>query len=381
MLKHKDDVVKGNTDGVAYLLKKNKVDLLKGRGSFVDATTIKVTDEGGKETNYKTKNVVIATGSKPVEIPPAKFDRKTVVSSTGALKFDSVPKHLIVIGGGVIGLELGSVWMRLGAKVTVVEALDRILPTMDADVSKEALKILKKQGMKFMLGTKLMETSVSKSGVKAVCDKGGESVELKGDKMLVAVGRKPNTEGLNSEAIGITLERGKVPINDHWQTCVPNIFAIGDVVDGPMLAHKAEEEGVAVSEIIAGKPGHVNYGVIPGVVYTWPEIASVGMTSQECKEKGIDVNVGKFPFAANGRARALGTTGGFVKIIADKTSDKILGAHAIGPHVSEMIGEIVVAMEFGASAEDVGRSCHAHPTMSEVFKEASLDVDRRSLNK
>jgi dihydrolipoamide dehydrogenase len=381
MLKHKDDVVKGNTDGVAYLLNKNKVDWLKGRGSFVDANTIKVTDAKGKETLYKTKNIVIATGSKPVEIPPAKYDRKTIVSSTGALKFSSVPKHLIVVGGGVIGLELGSVWLRLGAKVTVVEAMDRLMATMDPDLSKEALKLFKKQGMEFLIGTKLMETTVTKTGVKAVCDKNGEKIELKGDKMLVAVGRKANTEGLNVEAVGIELERGKVPVDDHWSTSAPGVYAIGDVIKGPMLAHKAEEEGVAVAEILAGKPGHVNYGVIPGVVYTWPEVAAVGLTSDECKEQGIAVNVGKFPFSANGRARALGCTDGFVKIIADKSTDKILGAHAIGPYVSEMIGEIVVAMEFGASAEDVARSCHAHPTMSEVFKEASLDVDKRSINK
>ena len=382
MLGRKDEVVKGNTEGVAYLMKKNKVDVLKGRGSFVDANTIKVTDGDGKEESYKTKNTVIATGSKPVEIPPAKFDRKSIVSSTGALKFETVPKHLIVIGGGVIGLELGSVWLRLGSKVTVVEAMDRILPTMDEDISKEALRIFKKQGMEILLNTKLTETKVGKTQVTAKCDKGGEIVELKGDKVLVAVGRYAYTEGLNVEGIKLALERGKVPVDDHWQTSVKGVYAIGDVIAGPMLAHKAEEEGIAVAENIAGKSGHVNFGTIPGVVYTWPEIASVGLTTQECKEQGIEFNVGKFPFSANGRARAMGgSTDGFVKILACKKTDKVLGGHMIGPTASELIAEVVLAMEFGASAEDIARTCHAHPTLSEVTKEAALDIEKRSINK
>jgi dihydrolipoamide dehydrogenase len=382
MLERKLGVVKGLTGGIEYLFKKNKITWLKGRGSFVDATTIKVTDAKGKESTYKTKKVVVATGSKPVEIPPAKFDRDRIVSSTGALSFPMVPKHLIVVGGGVIGLELGSVWLRLGSKVTVVEAQDRILATMDGDVSKEMTKILKKQGMEFMLDTKLKGTSVTKTQVKAVCEKAGETIEIKGDRMLVAVGRYANTAGLNPEAVGLKLdERGRVSVNEHWQSNIPNIYAIGDVIVGPMLAHKAEDEGVAVAEVIAGKHGHVNYEAIPGVVYTWPEVASVGLSEEECKEKGIKVNIGKFPYAVNGRAQALGTTDGFAKLIADATTDRLLGAHLVGPTASELISELVIAMEFGASAEDIARSCHAHPTLSEVTKEAALGVDRRSLHK
>lgn len=380
MLKRKDEVVKGFTGGVAGLFKKNKVTWLKGRGSFVDAHTVKVTAADGSATEHKTKNVVIATGSKPIEIPPAKYDRHAIVSSTGALKFDSVPKHLIVVGGGVIGLEMGSVWMRLGAKVTVIEALPHILNGMDGELQKTMRKILEKQGMEFLTDTKLVETKVGKKEVTAVCEKAGEKVEIKGDKMLVAVGRKPNTEGLNAEAIGLVLERGRVPINDHFATPVSGVYAIGDVVRGPMLAHKAEDEGIAVAEILAGKPGHVNYEAIPGVVYTWPEVASVGATEEQCKEQGIAVNIGKFPFIANGRAKALGNTDGFVKIIADAKTDRVLGVHMIGPTVSELIAETVLAMEFGSSAEDIARTCHAHPTLSEVVKEAALGVDKRSIH-
>ncbi len=380
MLKRKDEIVKGLTGGVAGLFKKNKVTWLKGRGSFVDAQTVAVTAPDGSVTKHTTRATVIATGSKPIEIPPAKYDRVTIVSSTGALKFDTVPKHLIVVGGGVIGLEMGSVWLRLGAKVTVVEALPNILGGMDAEVSKAMKRILEKQGMEFHMDTKLVETKVGKKDVIAICEKGGERVEIKGDKMLVAVGRRAFTEGLNVEAIGLVLDRGKIPVNDHFESPVAGVYGIGDVVRGPMLAHKAEDEGIAVAEILAGKPGHVNYEAIPGVVYTWPEVAAVGMTEEQAKEQGVAVNIGKFPFAANGRAKALGNTDGFVKIIADAKTDRVLGVHMIGPNVSELIAEMALAMEFGSSAEDIARTCHAHPTLSEVVKEAALGVDKRTIH-
>lgn len=382
MLKRKDEVVKGLTTGVAGLLKKNKVTWLKGRGSFVNATTIKVTDDAGQSTTYSTRHVVIATGSKPIEIPPAKFDRETIVSSTGALKFEKVPKHLLVVGGGVIGLEMGSVWLRLGAKVTVIEAADRCLGTMDEDLGNGLMKVLQKQGMEFLLSTKLTGTKVVGGQVTATCVKAdGSTVELTGDKMLVAVGRRPYTEGLGLEAIGLSLEAGgRVPVNDHLQTPVAGVWAIGDVVRGPMLAHKSEEEGIAVAEWIAGKAGHVNYDAIPNVVYTWPEVASVGLSEAEAKAKGLTVNVGKFPFLANGRAKALGNTDGFVKIVADAKTDRLLGAQILGPSGSELIAELALAMEFGASAEDVARTCHAHPTLSEAVKEAALGVDKRTIH-
>jgi dihydrolipoamide dehydrogenase len=381
MMKRKEEIVKGLTGGIAGLFKKNKITWLKGRGSFVDAHTIKVTGSDGAVKNYTSVNTVIATGSKPIEIPSAKYDRKMIVSSTGALKFSEVPKHLLVIGGGVIGLEMGSVWLRLGAKVTVIEAMDRIMAGMDGEVSKSMQRILEKQGMEFHLNTKLVETTVTKTQVKAVGDQGGKSLEFKADKMLVAVGRRAYTEGLNVEAIGLTLEKnGKIAINEHFQTAVAGVYAIGDVIAGPMLAHKAEDEGVACAELLAGKAGHVNYETIPGVIYTWPEVAVVGLTEEQCKEQALEVRVGKFPFMANGRARALGTTDGFVKIIADAATDRIVGAHIIGPTASELISELVVAMEFGASSEDIARSCHAHPTLSEVTKEAALAVDKRALS-
>ena len=381
MMKRKETIVSGMNKGIEGLFKKNKVTWLKGRGSFVKAGEIKITGPDGAETKVTTKNTVIATGSKPIEIPPAKYDRKLIVSSTGALKFEEVPKHLIVIGGGVIGLEMGSVWLRLGAKVTVIEAMDKILGGMDGELAKAMQKLLEKQGMEFHINTKLVETVVGKKDVKAICDKNGEKVEIKGDKMLVAVGRKANTEGLNAEAIGLKLEKnGKVAVDKHYKTNVPDVYAIGDVISGPMLAHKAEEEGVAIAEMLANLPGHVNYDAIPGVVYTWPEVASVGLTEEQCKEMNLTVKVGKFPFIANARAKAFGNTDGFAKIIADARTDKILGAHIIGPNASELIAEMAVAIEFGASAEDIARSCHAHPTLSEVVKEAALAVDKRTLN-
>jgi dihydrolipoamide dehydrogenase len=382
MMKRKDEVVKGLTTGVAGLLKKNKVTWLKGRGTFVSATSVKVTDDAGQTTTYSARHIVIATGSKPIEIPPAKFDRQTIVSSTGALKFDKVPEHLLVIGGGVIGLEMGSVWLRLGAKVTVIEAADRCLGTMDAELGNGLMKVLQKQGMEFHLATKLTGAKVSGGRVKATCTKAdGSTVEIEGDKMLVAVGRKAYTEGLGLEAIGIALEAGgRVPVNAHLQTPISGVWAIGDVVRGPMLAHKSEEEGIAVAELIAGKAGHVNYEAIPNVVYTWPEVAAVGISEDEAKAQGIAVNVGKFPFLANGRAKALGNTDGFVKIIADAKTDRMLGAQILGPSASELIAELAVAMEFGASAEDVARTCHAHPTLSEAVKEAALGVEKRTIH-
>jgi dihydrolipoamide dehydrogenase len=381
MLKRKDEIVKGLTGGVAGLFKKNKVTWLKGRGSFVDSTTVKVVGADGEAT-YKAKNIVIATGSKPIEIPPAKFDREQIVSSTGALKFASVPKHLIVIGGGVIGLEMGSVWRRLGAEVTVIEALTTILPGMDLELSKGLLKIMQKEGVSFHLETKLVETRKANGEVTAVCQKAdGSTVEIKGDRMLVAVGRRAYTEGLNIEAIGLKLEAGgKVPVDDHYRTPVAGVWAIGDVIRGPMLAHKSEDEGVACAERIAGRAGHVNYEAIPGVVYTWPEVAAVGLSEEAAKQQGLAVKVGKFPFLANGRAKAFGNTEGFVKIIADAKSDRIVGAHILGPNASELIAELVVAIEFGASAEDIARSTHAHPTLSESVKEAALGVDKRSIH-
>ncbi len=381
MLKRKDDIVKTFTGGVAGLFKKNKVTWLKGRGSFVDATTVKVTGKDGAVSEHKAKNVVIATGSKPIEIPPAKYDRQMIVSSTGALKLESVPKHLIVVGGGVIGLEMGSVWLRLGAEVTVIEATDKILGGMDSELAKTMQRSLEKQGMKFLMQSKLVETKTGKKEVTAIYEKDGKREELKGDKMLVAVGRRANTEGLNLEAIGVQTGPGnRIPIDDHFRTPVASVYAIGDAVRGHMLAHKAEDEGIAAAEIIAGKPGHVNYETIPGVVYTWPEVASVGATEDELKAKGIAFNVGKFPFSANGRAKALGSFEGFVKIVADAKTDRVLGVHMIGPNVSELIAETVLAMEFGASSEDIARTCHAHPTLSEVVKEAALGVEKRMIH-
>lgn len=382
MLARKDEVVKGLTRGVEGLFKKNKVTWLKGRGSFVSPNRIKVTDASGKASEYDTRHVVIATGSKPIEIPPAKFDRRLIVSSTGALKFDQVPKHLIVVGGGVIGLEMGSVWLRLGAKVTVIEAADKILGGMDGELSRSMLKILQKQGMEFHLSTMLVETKTSKDEVTAICQTpSGEKVQITGDRMLVAVGRRAHTEGLGVERIGLSLQpNGKVPVDSHCRTQIPNVWAIGDVIAGPMLAHKAEDEGVAVAELIAGRAGHVNYETIPSVVYTWPEVASVGLTEEECKAKGIQVNIGKFPFVANGRAKALGSSDGFVKLIADAKTDRVIGGHIIGPSASELIAELALGMEYGASSEDIARTCHAHPTLSEVVREAALGVDKRSLH-
>lgn len=376
-------VVADNTSGLNFLMKKNKITVFQGLGSFKDKNTISV--KGETETKeIQGKNIIIATGSKPSSLPNVKIDKERIITSTEALKLKEVPKHMIVIGGGVIGLEMGSVFKRLGAKVSVVEFADSIIATMDADLGKELNKVLKKDGMEFYLGHGV--TDVIRNGneltVKAKAKADGAVVELKGDYVLVAVGRRPYTDGLNLEAAGLKVdERGRVAVNDHLQTAVPHIFAIGDVVKGAMLAHKAEEEGVFVAESIAGQKPHVNYNLIPGVVYTWPEVSAVGATEQELKQNGVQYKVGKFPFVASGRARASNEKDGFIKVLADKNTDEILGVHMIGPRVADLIAEAVIAMEFRASAEDIGRSCHAHPTYAEAFKDACLAAsENRALN-
>ncbi|KAA0597954.1 dihydrolipoamide dehydrogenase [Azospirillum lipoferum] len=379
MQAHKDKVVKDNVTGIEFLFKKNKIAWLKGAGKITAANTVEVEGVG---TITASKAIVIATGSDVTPLPGIAIDEKRVVSSTGALSLPEVPKHLVVIGGGVIGLELGSVWGRLGAKVTVVEYLDRVLPTMDGELSKQAQRIFAKQGMDFKLSTKVTGASVTETGVTLTVEPaaGGAAQTIDADAVLVAIGRRPYTEGLGLEAVGVELERGRVKIDGHFQTNVPGIYAIGDVVEGPMLAHKAEEEGVALAEQLAGQKSHVNHDLVPGVVYTWPEVAAVGKTEEQLKAAGVAYKAGKFPFTANGRARAGGNTDGFVKILSDAATDQVLGVHMIGPNVSEMIGELVLAMEFSASAEDVARTCHAHPTLSEAVKEAALAVDGRPLH-
>ncbi|MDG3577467.1 dihydrolipoyl dehydrogenase [Rhizobium sp. YJ-22] len=377
MMAHKDATVKANVDGVAFLFKKNKIDTYQGTGRIVSPAKVSVTAEDGKVTELETKNIVIATGSDVAGIPgvPVEIDEKVIVSSTGGIALDKVPENLIVVGGGVIGLELGSVWSRLGSKVTVVEYLDTILGGMDGEVSKQFQRMLAKQGIAFHLGAKVTAVEKTADGAKVTFEpvKGGDKVELNADVVLVATGRKPYTAGLGLEDVGVALDnRGRVEIDGGYRTNVAGIYAIGDVVKGPMLAHKAEDEGVALAEILAGQHGHVNYNVIPGVVYTQPEVASVGKTEEELKAAGIAYRVGKFPFTANGRARAMLATDGFVKILADKDTDRVLGGHIVGFGAGEMIHEIAVLMEFGGSSEDLGRTCHAHPTMSEAVKEAAL---------
>jgi dihydrolipoamide dehydrogenase len=374
MIKRKGEVVKSNVDGIAFLMKKNKIDVHKGVGSFVDKNTIKITSKDGKETSITSDNVIIATGSKPTALPFAPFDKKRIISSTEALELKEIPKHLIIVGGGVIGMELGSVYARIGAKVSVVEFLDSLIPTMDGTMGKELLKVAKKLGMDFYLGHKV--TAVENTGkevvLKAEPKNGGAAIELKGDYCLVSVGRRPYTDGLGLDKVGIELNRGQVPVNDHLQTKVSNIYAIGDVVRGAMLAHKAEEEGVMVAEQLAGQKPHVNYLLIPGVVYTWPEVASVGYTEEQLKADGKAYKVGNFPYKALGRARASMDLDGLVKILADKNTDEILGVHIIGARAADMIAAGVVAMEYRASAEDVSRMSHAHPTYMEAVKEACL---------
>lgn len=383
MIARKDDVVKQNVDGIQFLMKKNKIDVHQGLGSFVDATTVKVTKDDGSSTDIQGKNIIIATGSKPSSLPFIKLDKTRVITSTEALKMKEIPKHLIVIGGGVIGMELGSVYGRMGAKVSVVEFMDSLIPSMDKTMGKELQKSLKKLGFEFYLKHKV--TAVENKGKEVIvkADNGkGETIEIKGDYVLVSIGRRPYTDGLNAEAAGVKItDRGQVEVNDHLQTSVPHIYAIGDVVKGAMLAHKAEEEGVFVAETIAGQKPHINYNLIPGVVYTWPEVASVGYTEEQLKEQGRKYKAGKFPFMASGRARASMDTDGLVKVLADAETDEILGVHMIGPRTADMIAEAVVAMEFRASAEDIARMSHAHPTYTEAFKEACLAAtDNRALH-
>ena len=373
MIKRKSDVVKQNVEGIAYLMKKNKIDVHIGVGAFVDKNTIKVTAKDGKESTITTEKVIIATGSKPTPLPFAPIDKKRIITSTEALELKEVPKHLIVVGGGVIGMELGSVYARIGSKVTVVEFLDSLIPTMDGTMGKELLKVTKKLGMEFYLGHKV--TSMENKGKEVVLkaeDKSGKAIELKGDYCLVSIGRRPYTDGLGLDKIGIDLDRGKIPVDDHLKTKVDNIYAIGDVVRGAMLAHKAEEEGVMVAEQMAGQKPHINYLLIPGVVYTWPEVASVGYTEEQLKESGRAYKTGSFPYKALGRARASMDVDGLVKILADKQTDEILGVHIIGARAADMIAAGVTAMEFRASAEDVSRMSHAHPTYMEAVKEACL---------
>jgi dihydrolipoamide dehydrogenase len=375
MMKHKDTTVDELTKGIAFLFKKNKITPFYGTGKIIDKTTIEIALNAGGTETIKAKNIVIATGSDIISLPNVKINEKTIVSSTGALTLNAVPKHLVVIGGGVIGLEMGSVWSRLGAKVTVVEYADKITPTMDNEISKSFQKILEKQGIAFKLSTKVTAVNDAKDGHIIVTEPaaGGASEQIECDIVLMSIGRKPYTEGLGLENAGISVDnRGRVDINDHFQTSSPNIYAIGDCVRGAMLAHKAEEEGVAVAEIIAGQKAHVNYDTIPNVIYTWPEVSSVGKTEEELKGLGIDYKIGKFPFAANGRAKAGLNNDGFVKILSDKTTDRVLGVHMIGPDVGNMINQMAMAMEFSASAEDIARTCHAHPTTGEVVKEAAF---------
>ena len=373
---HKAAVVEANVSGIGFLFKKNKIDSFRGTGSIAGPGKVLVKKEDGSEETVAAKSIVIATGSESTPLPGVDTDEDRVVTSTGALSLKQVPKRLIVVGAGIIGLELGSVWRRLGAEVTVVEFLDRILPGLDGEVARQAQRILGKQGLAFKLSSKVTGIDRSGKSLKVTVEPAQDSSSsetLEADIVLVAIGRRPYTEGLGLEAAGIALdERRRVKIDEHFQTSVPGIYAIGDVVAGPMLAHKAEDEGVAVAEIIAGQAGHVNYGVIPSVVYTTPEIASVGRTEEELKAAGVEYRAGKFPFSANARARAMGQKDGFVKVLADAKTDQVLGVHIVGPVAGEMIHEAAVLMEFSGSAEDLGRVCHAHPTLSEAVKEAAL---------
>ena len=383
MLAFKDEGVKGNVAGVEFLLKKNKVDVHFGRGHVIGAGHVEVTANDGSRKTLETKSIVIATGSDVAQLPGIEVDEKQVVSSTGALELKTVPQKLLVIGAGVIGLELGSVWRRLGSEVTVVEYLDRILPGMDSDVGRSFQRILSKQGIAFKLASKVTGLKRDASGCAVTIEPaaGGAAETAFADVVLVAIGRVPYTEGLGLEAAGVALDnKRRIVVDPHFMTNVPGIYAIGDVIAGPMLAHKAEDEGVAIAEILAGKAGHVNYDVIPNVIYTFPEVASVGKSEDELKMAGIAYNVGKFPFMANGRAKVNRTTDGFVKVLADATTDRVLGVHIIGAHAGEMIGEASVIMEFGGSAEDLARTCHAHPTLTEAIKEAAMAVDKRAIH-
>ena len=382
MMSNKNKSIQVLTKGVEFLFKKNKVTYIKGKGVLFSKNDL-IVYENNKKSKYKTKNMVIATGSEVVSLPGININEENIVSSTGALSFKKVPKKLVVIGGGYIGLEMGSVWSRLGSEVTVIEYLDHITPGMDREISSEFQKILVKQGIKFKLSSKVNSVNDNKSivSVNYTDLKNSKEEKIEVDKVLVSVGRKPYTEGLNLQKIGINKDvKGRIHVNDKLQTSVKNIYAIGDVIKGPMLAHKAEEEGIAVAEILAGQAGHVNYDVVPGVIYTAPEVASVGKTEEELKKMKKNYKVGKFPFLANSRAKVNNETEGFVKILADSETDKVLGVHIIGPHCGDMIAEMALAMEFGASAEDIARTCHAHPTHTEAIKEAALAVDKRPIH-
>ncbi|MEM9262712.1 MAG: dihydrolipoyl dehydrogenase [Pseudomonadota bacterium] len=378
MLGQKDDAVEGLTKGVEYLMNKNNVEVFRGAGVIQSPNEVSVKSlNGGGDQILSTKNIVIATGSEVSPLPGVEIDEDKIVSSTGALEFSSVPKHLVVVGGGVIGLELGSVWRRLGAEVTVVEFLDRILPTMDGEVSKQFTRILKKQGMKFKMKTKVTGVSPSRSGVKVTVEpsEGGEPETIDASRVLVAIGRRPHTDGLGLENVGVSKDNRGFILTDHFKTNVPGIWAIGDCVHGPMLAHKAEDDGLACIELIAGMAGHVDYNTVPNVVYSYPEVASVGKTEEELKADGIAYKTGKFPFTANSRAKTNHETDGFVKVIAEEGTDRVLGAHIIGVGAGELIAEVVSVMEFGGSSEDIARTCHAHPTRSEAVRQAAMGVE------
>jgi len=383
MINRKNEVVKQTVGGIDYLMKKNKITVITGLASFASKNEIEIKDDKGKVTKIETDKTVIATGSKPNYFPGMEPDKKRIITSTEALTLSEIPKHLIVIGGGVIGLELGSVYARLGSQVSVVEFMDSIIPTMDATLGKELQRVLKKEGFKFYLGHKVEGvTSKGKTVTLKATDKKGKAVELKGDYCLVAVGRKPYTEGLNLDKAGVKMDdKGRIEVDEHLQTNVSGIYAIGDVVKGAMLAHKAEEEGMLVAEVMTGQKPHIDYNLIPGVVYTWPEVASVGRTEESLKEDGVKYKTGSFPFRASGRARASMDIDGLIKVLADEETDEILGVHMIGPRAADMIAEAVVAMEYKASAEDIGRISHAHPTFTEAFKEAALDAtDKRAIH-
>ena len=383
MLAFKDEGVKGNVDGVAFLLRKNKIDHFHVTGRVLGCGKVEVTFINGETQTIETKHAVIATGSEPAQLPGIEIDEKTVVSSTGALSLDKVPNRLLVVGAGIIGLELGSVWRRLGSEVTVVEFLDRILPGLDAEVARQMQKILVKQGIAFQLGRKVTQVDEATGVLKVTTEPaaGGAPETIEADVVLVAIGRVPYTKGLGLAEAGVALDnRGRVLVDEHFQTNVPGVYAIGDVIAGPMLAHKAEDEGVALAEILSGQAGHVNYDVIPNVVYTAPEVASVGKSEEELKAASVAYKVGKFPFTANGRAKANHATDGFVKILADAGTDRVLGVHIVSANASEMIAEAAVLMEFGGSAEDLARTCHAHPTLTEAVKEAALAVDKRAIH-
>ncbi len=382
MMKNKEKAVSTLTKGVEFLLKKNKVFIIKGHASFKDVNKILITDKNKNEKTIETEKTVICSGSEPISLPKVNFDEKRILSSTGALSLKSVPKKMVIIGAGYIGLEMGSVWSRLGSEIHIIEFLDHITPGMDSEISKEFLKILQKQGLKFHLENKVESVrNTSKEVIVKVSNKEGKKEDIECDVVLVSVGRKPNTEKLNLEKIGVKLDNKKrIKVDKKYQTNVKNIFAIGDVIEGPMLAHKAEDEGIAVAEIIDGQAGHVNYDVIPGVIYTSPEVATVGKTEEQLKKDNINYKVGKFSLMANSRAKTINETDGFVKILADAKTDKVLGVHIISSNSGELIAEMALAMEFGASSEDIARTCHAHPTFSEALKESALAVDKRAIH-